>query len=142
MDSQAQAIAELFESISRAAYSRGFSAGLNPAQWAALRFFAGANPSACTVTGFARAHRAGTGTAAQTVSALVRKGFLSREAVPGDRRRVRFAPSASGRQLLDEADPLRATIEAIGALPEAQLRALVDALATLSRMLLDREPEP
>jgi DNA-binding MarR family transcriptional regulator len=137
---QAEAIAELLETISRATHSRAFSSGLNPAQWAALRFFATANQSACTVTGFARAHRAGTGTAAQTVSALERKGYLSRAPVPGDRRRVRFAPSEAGQLLLAEADPLRATVAALRELSEEQRRTLVEALALLSLRLVERRP--
>ena len=45
---------ELFEQVGKAAYNLGYTPGLNPAQWAALRYFDEATHERQTVTGFAQ----------------------------------------------------------------------------------------
>jgi DNA-binding MarR family transcriptional regulator len=124
------AIAELFEAICRDLHSRAFAGGLNPAQWAALRFFGRANGSARTVTAFAAAHRTTSGTATRTVAALVRKNHLARFTVPGDRRVSRLDLTKSGEMLLD-ADPLGRLIEAVQRLSEPRRAALLEGLWAL-----------
>ncbi|HEY1980543.1 MAG TPA: MarR family transcriptional regulator, partial [Xanthobacteraceae bacterium] len=125
----AQAAAELIEEIGRISHSRGFSSGLNPAQWSALRFLARANPSARTATAFARAHHVTIGTATQTIAALVRKKCLKRVAIPEDRRAVRLDVTPRGFALLQDSDPLGAMVEAILALPENLRRGLIESVA-------------
>lgn len=136
----ADAIAELLEALSRDIVSRGFTGDLNPAQWAALRFVARANPSARSVTAFARAHRTTTGTATRTVAALVRKGYLLRSPSIEDRRYGHLALTMKGEEAL-HVDPLREVATAIGALPGGQRRALLEALWALQRVAAG-EPAP
>jgi DNA-binding MarR family transcriptional regulator len=130
----AGAIAELLAALGRDIVSRGFAGDLNPAQWAALRFVNRANPSARSVTAFARAHRTTTGTATRTVAALVRKGHLLRFASTEDRRYGRLELTAKGEEAL-RLDPLREVAAAIGALPCGQRRALLEALWALQRVV-------
>jgi DNA-binding MarR family transcriptional regulator len=136
----AGAIAELLESFSRDIVSRSFTGDLNPAQWAALRFVDRANPSARSVTAFARAHRTTTGTATRTIAALVRKGHLQRFPSTEDRRYGRLELTAKGEEAL-RGDPLSEVAAAIGALPYAQRRALLEALWALQRVVAN-EPAP
>ncbi len=51
-----QAVAELMEQLGHCACSEAFSAGLNPAQWSALRYFQRANRFSRTVSAFAQYH--------------------------------------------------------------------------------------
>jgi DNA-binding MarR family transcriptional regulator len=127
----ARAAAELIDALIRDVHSRAFGSGLNPAQWAALRFFAGANPSARTVTGFAEAHRTTKGTATQTIAALIRKGYLTRTSLPEDRRRARLDLTGSGHDLLLD-DPLSGLAEAICNLPAEQQMSLAETLSSLA----------
>jgi DNA-binding MarR family transcriptional regulator len=87
------------------------------------------------VGGFARARRVGTSTATQTIAALVRKGYLSRTALPEDRRIIRFQVTEAGHQLLQSDNPLRVIAEAIQALPGDERRALAMGLVGLGRRL-------
>jgi DNA-binding MarR family transcriptional regulator len=132
----AQATAELIEEIGRISHSHGFSGGLNPAQWGALRFLARANPSARTATAFAHAHHVTIGTATQTIAALVRKKCLKRVPIPEDRRAVRLDVTPQGMALLEESDPLVAMVEAILDLPQDLRRSLVDSVAAVARQLI------
>src|ERR1700749_2283933 len=47
-------LARLIEQVGKAAYNLGYTPGLNPAQWAALRYFDEATHERQTVTGFAQ----------------------------------------------------------------------------------------
>jgi DNA-binding MarR family transcriptional regulator len=134
---QTQAIAELLDSIGRMVHVRGYSSGLNPAQWAALRFFRRANPSARTPTGFARANGTTHGTATQTIAALVRKGYLSRAIDPDDRRSVRVAVTRKGATLL-ETDPLNDLAAAVGEVAPQSARFLASELATVIQRFAQR----
>jgi DNA-binding MarR family transcriptional regulator len=131
-DRSAAAIVELLEAVCRDLHSRGFVGGLNPAQWAALRFFGRANASARTVTAFAAAHRTTSGTATRTVAALVRKNHLARLTLPGDRRVSRLDLTKTGEVLL-RADPMGSHIKAIRRLSKPQRAALLEGLRILSQ---------
>jgi DNA-binding MarR family transcriptional regulator len=130
---RAAAIAELFEAVCRDLHSRAFVGGLNPAQWAALRFFGRANASARTVTAFTVAHRTTSGTAARTVAALVRKNHLARFTLPDDRRVSRLDLTKTGEMLL-RTDPLGGLIEAVRRLSEPQRAALLESLWMLRQV--------
>jgi DNA-binding MarR family transcriptional regulator len=67
-------LAELLEQIGPFAHGDAFLKGLNPAQWAALRYFARANQVSRAVCASALFHGTDRGTASQTVKALVEKG--------------------------------------------------------------------
>ncbi|GAB5389617.1 MAG: MarR family transcriptional regulator [Alphaproteobacteria bacterium] len=134
------AIAELLEQIARASHARGFTGGLNPAQWSALRYFSRANESACTVTGFAKHHASSHGTASQTISALVRNGYLERKAVPNNRRTHRLIVTSDGWDML-KTDPIGLVTECIEDLSGHQKGVLAEALETVLRNMLQKQSE-
>ena len=133
---RARALVELIERLGRIAHLRGFHANLNPAQWAALRFLARANPSARTTTGFARANGTTQGTATQTISALVRKGLVGRSPDPEDGRVIRLDLTAHGRALLAE-DPLNELVRLVDQIPSARSFALAKELAELNQQMAE-----
>jgi DNA-binding MarR family transcriptional regulator len=133
---RARALVELIERLGRIAHLRGFHANLNPAQWAALRFLARANPSVRTATGFARANGTTQGTATQTISALARKGLVERSPDPEDRRVVRLDLTRQGVALLAD-DPLDELVRIVEQLPQARSLALAKELAELNQRLAE-----
>jgi DNA-binding MarR family transcriptional regulator len=130
-----RALAELMDQICRLNDSASFVHGLNPAQWAALRFFAAANPQVRTTTAFARYHATTKGTASKSVRALERKGYLTRERSVHDGRAAILEVTERGRRLLRE-DPLDDLARCMDDLSEAQRFALAEALETVARTLL------
>ncbi len=135
LDVPDRAVSELLEQIGRLTHARGFSAGLNPAQWSALRYFHRANDTARTVTSFARYHASSHGTASQTISALVRKGYLKRRAVPDNRRTHRLDLTDTGRELMSE-DPLAVLSEAVRGLTAEERLTLASSMDVILRHLL------
>ena len=134
---RSRALVALIERLGRIAHLRGFHANLNPAQWAALRFLARANPSARTTTGFARANGTTQGTATQTISALVRKGLVARSPDSEDRRIMRLDLTEGGLALLND-DPLDELVQVVDSIPPERSRALALELAELNRRLPSR----
>jgi DNA-binding MarR family transcriptional regulator len=134
-----RALAELVERLGRYTQQRGFRDGLNPAQWAALRFLARASESARTVGAFARSQMTTAGTATQTMAALVRKGYVTRAARRSGRRAVRLDLTERGRAML-ATDPLNDTVAAMRAMSPDEREALAEGLLALSRHLLDPPP--
>ena len=106
------ALTTLIQLVFREYSRRGYSLGLNPAQWAALRFFAHAEKQRCTASEFARFHRTTRGTAGHTVAALVRKAYLYRSRSVEDRRVTYLRVTEEGRALLKR-DPIAPIIEAV-----------------------------
>lgn len=121
--------------ILRLANGAAFADGLNPAQWSALRYLADAVPEARTVTAFAQYHATTSGTASQTVAALVRKGLVERLPEPADRRRNRLELSSAGHELLRN-DPLGGIAAAIALQPAEVQEALVKGLEATLRTLM------
>lgn len=121
--------------ILRLANGAAFAGGLNPAQWNALRYLADAVPEARTVTAFAHYHATTSGTASQTVAALVRKGLVDRLPEMGDRRRNRLELTSTGHELLQD-DPLGAVAIAIAAQPPEVQEALAHGLEVTLRTLM------
>lgn len=110
-----RATAELIAHVLRATSSLAFSCGLNPAQWAAMRYFAQAEIESRSVVAFARYHRTTKGTASQTIAALLKKGLLDRRPCDRDRRSASLELTDQGRALL-ESDPLNELADAAGLL--------------------------
>ncbi|MGQ9370519.1 MarR family transcriptional regulator [Azospirillum sp. ST 5-10] len=137
MRPSARATAEVMAQVLRTTASLAFTEGLNPAQWAALRYFAQATPSARSVVAFARYHGTTKGTASQTIAALLKKGLLERHRGERDRRTVNLVLTEDGRSLLDN-DPLNELTAAVGTLNDQQHRAVADALDQILRTLLHR----
>lgn len=132
----AQAIAEVMLHIGHIADSMGYSHGLKPSQWTALRYFASANPSQRTVSSFADFHATTRGAASQTVEVLVGKGLLTRAPVPEDRRVIHLHPTPRALDLLQH-DPMKQFAAVIAGLPDDERFSLADALSQVLRGLLE-----
>lgn len=133
----AQAIVTRFERVARLSHGAGFSGGLNPAQWAALRYFHTAPEPARTATLFARHHATTKGTAVQTIAALVRKGLLMRQVSSQDRRVRPISVTEAGLALL-ERDPLSRFVNAIASLPSTSRASIAAALDDVLKVVTDR----
>ncbi|WP_448205918.1 MarR family winged helix-turn-helix transcriptional regulator [Azospirillum sp. sgz302134] len=123
--------------IGHIADSMGYTQGLKPSQWTALRYFARANPSQRTVSAFADFHATTRGAASQMVEVLVNKDLLTRVPVPEDRRVVQLHPTPKALELLED-DPLKEFAGVIAALPGADQFQLADLLSRLLRGLLSK----
>jgi DNA-binding MarR family transcriptional regulator len=138
------AVADVISHIGRRMQSLGYSERLNPAQWSLLRFLAQANPSARTLTGFARFHLTTKNAAAQTVDALLRKKLIRSRAHPHDQRAKQLELTASGTRMLAH-DPMNDLVAALGRVPEQDLQHLARIASALAHDLYvtaSRRAEP
>ncbi len=127
-------VTALLEQVCRLTHSTGHAAGLYPAQWTALRYFAEIDPAARTSAGLSRFQGMSLGPVARTIRTLVDKGLLERQPNPRSRRADLIELTPAGHALLDQ-DPLRVVAVEIDGLPEARKQALAEALETiLSRL--------
>ncbi|TWA74195.1 DNA-binding MarR family transcriptional regulator [Azospirillum brasilense] len=133
----AQAIAEVMMHIGHIADSMGYTQGLKPSQWTALRYFARANASQRTVSAFADFHATTRGAASQMVEVLVTKELLTRVPVPEDRRVVQLHPTEKALALLEH-DPLKDFAAVIAALPGPEQFQLADLLSRVLKGLLSK----
>ncbi|MGE0232751.1 MAG: MarR family winged helix-turn-helix transcriptional regulator [Flavobacteriaceae bacterium] len=136
-ESPPRAIADHIDRLARLLRARAQVSGLNPAQWAALRYLARANRFSRTPGAVTRYLGATKGTVSQTLIALERKGLLGRRRSPRDGRSVELALTEKGQAFIRR-DPLQ-DVEAAAAMlgGEAaalagQLGALLGAMAELS----------
>lgn len=127
-----RAVAELFDHIMRAIYSRSFVEGLNPAQWGALRFLGAAGPRSRTLTEFARFHMVSKSAASDTMSALVRKQLVTKSRDPNDGRIMRLDLTERGRELL-AIDPINNLVAALDQLPPEQRQAAAELANAIAR---------
>jgi len=132
-----QAIADVMLQISHIADSLGYTHGLKPSQWTALRYFAGANHSQRTVSAFADFHATTRGAASQMVEVLVGKELLVRVPVPEDRRVTQLHPTPKALELLRH-DPLNDFAGIIAGLPGDDQYKLAETLTSLLRGLLEK----
>jgi DNA-binding MarR family transcriptional regulator len=132
-----QMLAELVEQLGQCACSEAFKSGLNPAQWAALRYFERANRFSRTVSAFAEYHGTTRGTASQTIRTLVQKGFLRRRPAKHDQRSFRLDVTERAEQML-ATDPIGEVVSAAGALPPGQCSALARGLQTILDQVLEQ----
>ncbi|WP_245986108.1 MarR family winged helix-turn-helix transcriptional regulator [Azospirillum thermophilum] len=121
--------------IGHIADSLGYTQGLKPSQWTALRYFASANASQRTVSAFADFHATTRGAASQMVEVLVNKELLTRVPVPEDRRVVQLHPTARALDLLQH-DPMKDFAAVIAALPPNDQYHLAETLTRVLRGLL------
>jgi DNA-binding MarR family transcriptional regulator len=128
----AESVAALMEHVTRGLHSISFSAGLNPAQWNALRYLDRSNPSARNVTAFARHHMTKKSTASETITALMKKGLIEKDIDPEDARARSLTLTDKGRSLLRH-DPYRSVIAALDARPVAELGTITTFLAEILR---------
>ena len=130
-------LARLIEQIGKAAYNLGYTPGLNPAQWAALRYFDEAALDRRTVTGFAQFQGTTKGTASQTVAALVRKKILQRVCDNQDRRIYRLIITCKGKTFLKN-DPLEDLRHALETLNQEERGALAVSVEKVLRQRMKR----
>ena len=133
-------LARLIEQVGKAAYNLGYTDGLNPAQWAALRYFSESTSGRKTVTGFASFQGTTKGTASQTISALVRKGLLERKADTVDRRVHKLILTAEGKELLDQ-DPLEQLAQSLDVLDQKDRWDLANMMEQILRALMTRRKD-
>lgn len=132
-------IAELLVHVGRAARSEDAGSGLTAAQWTCLRFFARANGSTRTPSGFASFQATTRGTASQIVKSLERKGLVVGTRSDRDRRSVSFDLTERGHTMLAD-DPLRDLIDLIDGLAAAERDSFLTTLSRLAVSLaLQRE---
>lgn len=110
--------------------------GLNPAQWAALRYIAdpGKETELPTISGFARLRLTTLSSASQTVSSLVRLGLVARSAA-ADRRQRPLELTENGRTLLKR-DPLRHLGVLIAGISSKSLTEFSEVLDVVMRGLI------
>jgi DNA-binding MarR family transcriptional regulator len=128
-ESEARAIAELLELIATSGYQRDML-GLGPVQWRALRYFAAAIASACTLTAYSSHHATTKASASKTLNSLIRKGLMRRVPNPGDARSHFIELTEAGREILAE-DPIEPLTAAIGRLGEGDRATVAEALRTI-----------
>ncbi|MEQ8370061.1 MAG: MarR family winged helix-turn-helix transcriptional regulator [Alphaproteobacteria bacterium] len=123
-------LADLLDRLARVARGMQFAAGLNPAQWEALRFVARANRQSRTPGALAAYLCVTKGTASQTLKSLTDKGYVE-SCRDGDDGRVRtLAISPAGQDLLSR-DPLMALAAAAGTLDAGHCNTITNTLETL-----------
>ena len=126
------ALCRLFELAARSLHSAGFSHGLYPAQWTALRYLSTAGPQERTAARLARFQQMAVGPVTRTVRTLIAKGLVS-EGPPagGHHRSKQLNITPEGMRTLTE-DPLLALDAELADLPERDARLLG---ATLGRVI-------
>jgi DNA-binding MarR family transcriptional regulator len=110
-------VADILDRLARIAHGAQFCAGLNPAQWEALRFLARANRYSRSPGAIAEYLGATRGTVSQTLIALEAKGYIRRTRCAADKRAVDVALTEAGRSLLAK-DPLTVLGASVAALAE------------------------
>lgn len=128
--SSARATAELLDALFRRYHVEAFTGGLNPAQWAALRFFARDLTDSKTAVSLARFQGVSRASANDTVRALVRKGLLARMVSAEDGRRQEVSVTEQGMAAL-EGDPLALLCNPIDGLPEEVRRDFAGVVSQL-----------
>lgn len=135
-----RALADRVEQLHRIVSVLGFRGGLNPAQWAALRYFGRAAPSRRTVGALADVQGVTAPTASETVSALVRKGYVERLPSVADKRSHTLALTVAGQTLL-ASDPMIDVAGAIGVLSDDQRISFAESLDLVLRRLVERRQQ-
>ncbi len=130
-DISAWAVADLVAHLGRLAYSFGFTEGLTPAQWTALRYLSRANRFSRSVSAFAEFHATTRGTASQTISGLVDRNYLRRTRSATDGRSARLDLTEKAQDVL-ERDHLQVLVRAVSAVSPV---ARADLATNLERLI-------
>ncbi len=133
-DRQSMAIAALLDQIGRRADAAAWATGLHPAQWSALRYFSRAGAEARTVSAFAAFVGASLGTSWQTVKALIGKGYVTSNKMPGRGKILRIDLTLKGRQRIAD-DPLNEIGRAVAQLEPILRVSLIEAAEGVLRRL-------
>ncbi len=114
-DSSVDRMTSLVDRLGRAVHCLQFADGLNPAQWAALRYLGRANRYSRTPTAISDYLGTTRGTMSQTIKALEAKGLIGRETSGRDRRAVLLRLTGAGEAALEN-DPLHCVASVAGVL--------------------------
>ena len=134
-------IAELLVHLGRAAQVGDTRLNLTAAQWTCLRFFACANHSTRTPSGFASFQATTRGTASQIIKSLESRGLIARKRSESDRRSVCFDLTEAGQALLGQ-DPLGDLVSVIDNLGEEERETFLATLSRLASSLATRRNTP
>jgi DNA-binding MarR family transcriptional regulator len=118
---------ELLELAGRSMHSIGYTEGLYPAQWTALRFFAKAPDGSRTASALARFQGFANGPVSRTVRTLISKNLLRKTEPQPAGRAEHLEITDHARSLLDH-DPTAAIGEVMQQLSETERAALERAL--------------
>lgn len=123
----------LLSRLSRLAAAESWSDDLNPAQRAALDYLSRANRFSRAPSHVADYLGTTRGTASQTLKALARKGYVTGDGAPGDRRSIAYRLTGAGRTALAEAGVVQRSLEAAD--PELTARLAHDLEQVLTDVL-------
>lgn len=116
-------MAEMLDRLARLAHGAQFCAGLNPAQWEALRYLKRANRYSRSPGALAAYLGATPGTVSQTIITLEEKGYVRRSRAPADKRSVDVTLTETGEGVLAN-DPLSMLGQAVEGLSADERLAL------------------
>lgn len=108
-------------------HSIGYTEGLYPAQWTALRFFAKAPDGSRTASSLARFQGFANGPVSRTVRTLISKNLLRKAEPQPAGRAEHLEITDNARSILDH-DPTAAIADAMQRLSETERAALERAL--------------
>ena len=111
-----EGITALLEQASRLIHGSGFTGGMTPAQWTALRYFAEAPLSSRTMASLARFQGMTLAPVTRTVKNLIEKGYVDRHPNPRTRRADLIIVNETGQQVL-ETDPRSQLLSVIAKVP-------------------------
>lgn len=135
-----QVTAEVMEQIALMSYGQGYSDGLRPAQWAALRYFDRSETPARTVGRFAQHNMVTPGSASQTIQTLVKRGMLVRIPAEHDRRSHRVDLTERGKTAISS-DPIERLVDAIKNLDGGDGVKLADLMASILQKMYQSPPK-
>jgi DNA-binding MarR family transcriptional regulator len=121
------ALIELLELAGRSMHSMGYSDGLYPAQWTALRYFSKASDGSRTASALARFQGFANGPVSRTVRTLISKGLLRKAESQPAGRAEHLEITDNARSLLEH-DPARIIAETIARMSDEEKAALDHAL--------------
>lgn len=134
--------AHLIERLDRLARKGDDGAGLNPAQWEALRYIARANRFSRNPAALADYLGSTRGTVSQTLIALEQKGLIERIPSTRDRRSIDLVLTRAGTATLHE-DPVQQLAADIAAATGGVAEQLANSLrATLARAIVRNDGKP
>lgn len=136
----AESLAKL-ERLARLLRQAGHAKGLNPVQWEALRYLARCNVLSHSPGTMAKYLSSTKGTVSQTIKALEKKGFVTKQVDPKDSRGVALYLTEAGKALLGD-DDLNVVKADIAELSDKTRRRFDRALEVLLEEARLRQGEP
>ncbi|MEQ9640093.1 MAG: MarR family transcriptional regulator [Alphaproteobacteria bacterium] len=127
-------LAALMEQTVRSMYDKRGPHEIHPGQWSALRFLSRAGEEARTVNGLATFLGVTPAPASRAAAALVKRGFVTQEPNPNDRRSHTLSLTEDGRAALAQ-DPIARLANAVGELDGDVRRAVTRALTQIHHSL-------